>query len=120
MLGVRPKHDATNGYRTDTRMPYLLKSDTMITRERIIWKKKFHPPPSPREDSGRKTKKNKKLNSMNRTQKTPDYSRCFFGGLGHFIRLRVLTTMPTCPPTAYVKTKTVNLVYKPLGRDKDG
>ena len=72
MLRVRPRDDPTNRYRTDIRLPYL-SSDTMIMRERLIWRKYCKPP---QKDSGQK--KNKKLNSMNRTQKTPECSRCFF------------------------------------------
>lgn len=39
MIGIRPSDDATNRYRMDTRMLYLSRSDKMIMRERIIWRK---------------------------------------------------------------------------------
>ena len=75
-----------------------------MMRERIIWKNC-----SPQKDSGHKEKerekkkneekneeKNQKLNSMNRTQKTPDYSRCFLG-FGTFYKVDGLNNYANLP-----------------------
>ena len=62
------------------------------------------------QDSKKKIKnqksKNKKLRETNRTQKTPDSSRCFLG-VGTLYKA---DGIDHCPPTAYVLTKSANLV----------
>ena len=97
MLGVRPKHDATNGYRTDTRMPYLSKSDTMIMRERIIWKKKFPPPSLP---PGRFRTKNKKKQKTQFDESNSENSRLFkmfFWGFGTLYKVEGLNHYANLP-----------------------
>ena len=56
MLGVRPKNDATNRYRTDKRISYL-SSDKMMKREKLGWERT-----TPQKDSGQKKKKAKNKN----------------------------------------------------------
>lgn len=72
----------------------------MMMRERLVWKRTAIPlPPSPLPERFRIQKKEEKqkLNSMNRTQKTPDYSRFFLEGLVHYTSVEGLNDYANLP-----------------------
>ena len=74
MLRVRPKNDATNRYRTNTRIPYL-SSDSIIRGERIIWKKNCNPPE--RFKTGKEEKNKKQRTKTEFDESNSENSRLF-------------------------------------------